>query len=278
MPKSTATRIQTGTSLSQSARVAARFLGLLGMPKEHEWILYAPYNDKTCIRNVLSYDIANKTGHYASRTQYCEVLINGQYKGIYVLMEKIKRDNDRVDISKLLPVDTLGDALTGGYIIKLDRELGPTSYWTSSYPSDNGDQVNFMYVYPKDGSIVPKQRTYIQSYIDTLEDVLASPTFTNPINGYRKYMEVSSFIDYFILNEVSKNVDGYRLSTFFHKDKQSKGGKLKAGPVWDYNLAWWNADYCQADNFAGWSWNQGTICTNFSFSNFWWRRLLEDEF
>ena len=250
---------------------------LLGMPAEHDWILYAPYDDKTCMRNVLSYDIANKTGHYASRTQFCELLINGQYQGIYVLMEKVKRDNNRVNISKMLPTDIAGDQLTGGYIIKVDRDDGPTSYWTSPYPSDAGTQVNFVFVYPKDGDIVPQQRTYIQAYIDTVEDVLASPTFTNPVTGYRKYIGVRTFIDYFILNELSKNVDGYRLSTFFHKDKQSKGGKLHAGPAWDYNLGWWNANYCQGELSTGWAWNFGATCPGDAWqSNFWWRRLLED--
>jgi subtilisin-like proprotein convertase family protein len=250
---------------------------LLGMPTEHDWILYAPYDDKTCMRNVLSYDIANKTGHYASRTQFCELLINGQYQGIYVLMEKVKRDNNRVDISKMLSTDIAGDQLTGGYIIKVDRDDGPNSYWTSPYPADDGTPVNFVYVYPKDGDIVPQQRAYIQSYIDTVEDVLASPTFSNPVTGYRKYIGVSTFIDYFILNELSKNVDGYRLSTYFHKDKQSKGGKLHAGPAWDYNIAWWNANYCQAELSSGWAWNQGTVCPGGSWqNNFWWRRLLED--
>lgn len=249
---------------------------LLGMPAEHDWILYAPYDDKTCMRNVLSYDIANKTSHYASRTQFCELVINGQYQGIYVLMEKIKRDNNRVDISKLLPTDITGDQLTGGYIIKVDRIEGPGSYWTSPYLADDGTPVDFVFVYPQNGTIVPQQRAYIQAYIDTVEDVLASPAFADPVNGYRKYIGVNSFIDYFILNEVSKNVDGYRLSTFFYKDKQSSGGKLKAGPAWDFNLAWWNANYCSGDQITGWAWNIGTVCPGGWQPNFWWRRLLED--
>ncbi|HEY0030973.1 MAG TPA: CotH kinase family protein [Bacteroidia bacterium] len=249
---------------------------LLGMPLEHDWILYAPYDDKTCLRNVLSYDIANKTGHYASRTQFCELVINGQYQGIYVLMEKIKRDNNRVNISKMLTTDISGDQLTGGYIIKVDRVDGPGSYWTSPYPAADGSSVDYVHVYPQDGTIVPQQRAYIQAYVDSLEDALASPTFTDPINGYRKYLGVNSFIDYFILNEVSKNVDGYRLSTYFYKDKQSSGGKLKAGPAWDYNLAWWNADYCMGDQSNGWAYDIGSVCPGGWQPNFWWAKLLQD--
>jgi subtilisin-like proprotein convertase family protein len=249
---------------------------VLGMPAEHDWILYAPYDDKTCIRNILSYDIANKTGHYASRTQLCEFVLNGQYQGIYVMMEKVKRDVNRVNVNKLLPTEITGDDLTGGYIIKVDRDDGPGSYWTSSYPADDGTPVNFVHVYPDFTTMAPQQRSYIMAYVDSLEDALAGPSFTDPAIGYRKYIGVNTFIDYFILNEVSNNVDGYRLSTFFHKDKMSKGGKLKAGPAWDYNLAWWNADYCNGDQYNTWAYQIGSVCGGGWQPNFWWRRLLED--
>ncbi len=249
---------------------------VLGMPTEHDWDLIAPYDDKTCLRNVLSYDVANKTGHYASRTQSCELVINGQYQGIYTLMEKVKRGNNRVNISKLLPTDITGDQLTGGYIIKVDRDDGPGSYWTSPYPAVDGSSINYVHVYPQNGTIVTQQRNYIMAYVDTVENVLASASFADPINGYRKYIGVNTFIDYFILNEVSKNVDGYRLSTYFFKDKQSSGGKLKAGPVWDFNLAWWNADYCGGDQTTGWAYDIATVCTGGWQPNFWWARLLQD--
>ncbi|MDQ3046960.1 MAG: CotH kinase family protein [Bacteroidota bacterium] len=250
---------------------------VLGMPEEHDWILTAPYNDKTCMRNVLSYDIANKTGHYASRTEFCEVMLNGQYQGIYVLMEKIKRDTNRVDVSKLLPTEITGDDLTGGYIIKVDRDDGPGSYWTSPYPSAAGTPINFVHVYPKNGDLAPQQRAYIQSYVDTLENVLNGPGFMDPLTGYRKYLGVNSFIDYFILNEISKNVDGYRLSSFFFKDKQSDGGKLKAGPAWDFNLGWWNANYCEGELSTGWAYQFHTVCPGDGWQlPFWWDRLLQD--
>jgi hypothetical protein len=249
---------------------------ILGMPSEHDWILYAPYDDKTCMRNVLSYDIANKTGHYASRTQFCEFVLNGQYQGIYVMMEKVKRDHNRVDVAKLLPTEITGDDLTGGYIIKVDRDDGPGSYWTSSYPADDGSAVNIVHVYPDYTTMAPQQRSYIMSYVDSMEDALAGPLFADPAVGYRKYIGVNSFIDYFILNEISKNVDGYRLSAYFHKDKNSSGGKLKAGPAWDYNLAWWNADYCDGNLYTGWAYDIGAVCPGGWQPNFWWGRLLQD--
>lgn len=249
---------------------------LLGMPKEHDWILYAPYNDKTCMRNILSYDIANKTGHYAPRTELCELVLNGQYKGIYVLMEKIKRDNNRVDIANLQPIDIAGDELTGGYIFKVDRDDGPGSYWDSPYPASSGQTIRFVHVEPKGDQIMPEQRTYIQAYVDSVEDALAAPDFTDPVNGYRKYIDVPSFVDYLLLNEASKNIDAYRLSAFFYKDKNSNGGKLVAGPAWDYNLAWWNADYCEAWTETNWVYEFNTICGGGYDVPFWWTRLMED--
>ena len=250
---------------------------LLGMPEEHDWILYAPYDDKTCMRNILSYDIANKTGHYASRTVMCELVLNGQYKGIYVVMEKIKRDNNRVDIANLQPVDIAGEELTGGYIVKVDRDDGPGSYWTSDYETSSGGEVRIVHVEPKYTDIMPEQRDYIIAYMDSFEDALAGPDFADPVLGYRNFADANSFIDYFLLNEISKNVDGYRLSTFLYKDKNSNGGKLFAGPAWDYNLAWWNADYCGGNVETGWAYELNDICPGGNDVPFWWERLLDDE-
>lgn len=93
-------------------------VSLLGFPEESDWVLYAPYSDKTLLRNVLAYKFANNLGRYASHTKFCEVFLNGDYIGVYVFMEKIKRDKNRVDIKKLEPEDNSGDALTGGYLLQ----------------------------------------------------------------------------------------------------------------------------------------------------------------
>lgn len=252
---------------------------VLGMPSENAWILYAPYNDKTCIRNVLSYHIANRTGHYASRTRYCEVVLNGQYQGVYVMMEKIKRDANRVDIKKTDPVDTTGNKLTGGYIFKIDKPTGSggTAGWPSTHASSGGRAINFLYDYPKDTDIMPQQARYLRAYVDSMETALAAPTFANPSTGYAKYLDVNSFIDYFLLNEVSRNVDGLRLSTYLHKKRRSDGGKVFAGPAWDYNLAFWNADYCDGNQTSGWAYNFNSVCaTDPNQVPFWWARLLQD--
>jgi hypothetical protein len=106
---------ETRDSLSMNLNVS-----LLGMPEENDWILHAPYSDKTLMRNVLAYKMASDLGDYASRTAYCEVVINGDYKGVYVLMEKIKRDVNRVNITELDENDIAGDSLTGGYMVKIE--------------------------------------------------------------------------------------------------------------------------------------------------------------
>lgn len=251
---------------------------LLGLPIEHDWILYAPYNDKTCMRNILTYELANQMGHYASRTVLCELVLNDQYQGIYTLMEKIKRDPNRVAIAKLLPTDISGDDLTGGYIVKIDKTTGSSADgWDSQYTASDNTPIHFLYHYPKPGDIQPQQRDYIQAYVDSFETALASPSFADPNTGYRKYTVPETFIDFLILNELSKNVDGYRLSSFLHKEKDSKGGKLRMGPVWDFNIAWWNADYCAGDDYTGWQYEFTNTCPGGDWQvPTWWSRLMED--
>lgn len=254
---------------------------LLGMPSENDWILYAPYDDKTLMRNVMTYQLARDMGHYATRTRYCELILDGKYQGVYVLMEKIKRDGNRVDIKKLHTDDTTSDALTGGYIIKIDKTTGSFSGgWTSNYLPDtgNGTQTIFIqYEYPKAADIQPRQMDYIHAYVDSFEKALDSISYYDTVYGYRHYIDVPSFIDYFIMNEVSHNLDGLRLSTFMYKNRNSEAGKLVAGPEWDFNLAWWNANYCDGSADTGWAYNFGHVCTDDYYQvPFWWRRMLQD--
>ncbi|MCU0435041.1 MAG: CotH kinase family protein [Bacteroidia bacterium] len=247
---------------------------MLGMPKESDWILSASYADKSLLNNALAYQLARDMGWYAPRTQHVELVLNGEYVGTYVFTEKIKRDNDRVDIAKLQVTDISGDELTGGYIIKVDRPNSPG--WVSNYPASSGGQVFLQYVYPDGNDIVPQQQAYIESYVDSFETALNSPGFANPVTGYARYIDVNSFVDYFILNEYSKNVDGYRLSTFLYKKKDSDGGKLFIGPAWDYDLAWLNADYCDAFLVNGWAYNTSLVCPGGEEVPFWWARLVQD--
>jgi subtilisin-like proprotein convertase family protein len=250
---------------------------ILGMPIEHDWILYAPYNDKTCMRNNITYDLSTKMGHYAAKSKLCELVVNGQYQGIYYLMEKIKRDQNRVDIAKLLPTDNSGDELTGGYIFKIDKTTGNGNIaWTSNYPAADGSPINFQHHYPNPDEITFQQNEYIHAYVDSFENALNGPNYTDPLIGYRKYIKHKSFIDFMLLNEISKNVDGYRLSSFLHKEKNSNGGELRMGPVWDFNLAWWNADYCNGNLSTGWAYEFGNVCAGGFQVPTWWDIFMSD--
>jgi len=258
-------------------------VGLLGMPAEDDWTLIANYSDKTLMRNNLTYDLAREMGYWAARSRYCEVIINNNYVGVYTLTERIKRDKDRVPVSSISPSDNSGDELTGGYIIKIDKKNKPSDEsWFSPYPpavSPANQSIEFQYHYPKPWHISQAQKTYIQAYVDSFETVLKGPQFNHPDYGYHRFADMYSFIDYFIIQELSKNIDAYRLSAYFYKNKNSNGGKLTMGPVWDFDLAYRNADYCDAYEPHGWAYQFGNICPYDTWQvPFWWEKLLSDTY
>ncbi|MGQ8338285.1 CotH kinase family protein [Sunxiuqinia sp. A32] len=247
-------------------------LSLVGMPKEEDWILYAPYSDKSLIRNVLTYTLDASLGHYSPRCRFVELFLNGSYQGVYVLMEKIKHDNERVDIATLLPGDIEGVELTGGYILKIDKTTGNGGEgWYSDYISAADRRTYYQYEYPKQDEIQPAQKTYIKNYIKQFERSLFYNDFESE-NGFRQLADESSFVDFMIINELSKNVDGYRISTYLHKDKNEK---LKIGPVWDFNLAFGNADYYMGAVTSGFQF-QTNIGQDNSQVPFWWQILFDD--
>lgn len=250
---------------------------LFGLPSESDWILYAPYDDVSLMRNFMAYTMSREMGHWAANCRYVELVVNGDYKGIYVFMEKIKRNAGRVNISKLNTTDIAGDALTGGYIFSIDKQADA---WYSSYvpyKRINNQTIRYSYVYPKISSIVTEQKAYIKSYVDSFETALNGPQYQDRRTGWRKFADENSFIDYFIVNEVMKNLDGYRLSSYFYKDKQSKGGKIIAGPVWDFNYSIANATYCNGGDVKSWSYRFNDSCPeDFWLVPFWWERFMTD--
>ena len=257
-------------------------VNLGGFPAEEDWILYGPYSDKSLIRNKLTFDLSNSIGYKASKVKFYDLYINNDYKGLYVLMEKIKRDENRVNITKLE-----GDSVDGGYIIKIDKPTGDgegcntcyddsfsfrSTYDENGYLSDDSP-IYFIYHYPKPEDIFNNQKDHISSIINQFETVLASDNFDNADTGYQSIIDVDSFIDFFIINEITKNIDGYRLSTYINVDIDQK---IKMGPIWDFNLAFGNADYCDAANTQGWLYNFNSICPGDIWQvPFWWRRLME---
>jgi hypothetical protein len=263
-------RDNSGNSLDKS---------LFGLPKESDWVLYAPYTDKTLMRNFIAYTMSLEMGRWAAHCRFVEMVINGDYKGIYIFMEKIKRGSGRVNISKIATTDISGDAVTGGYIFSLDKQA---TGWFSSYSAPNATNPNkkpqFDYVYPKLENLVQEQKNYIKSYVDSFENSLAGSDFQDKIKGVRKFADIASFIDFFIVNEVSRNIDAYRLSSFFYKDRNSKNSKIFAGPVWDYDLAFRNANYCNGSDISGWAYEFNSVCPSdgAGLVPFWWNKLKTD--
>jgi hypothetical protein len=214
-------------------------VSLLGMPPENDWVLLSNYNDRSLVRNALAMRLFGQMGNYSPRTRLCEVMVDSSYRGVYLLAEKIKRDSGRVSIANLTPADTTGDELSGGYILQQNHWNNSNSFQSNYSPIDHPTfDVHFVYESPAPADLHPKQKAYIAAFMDSLETALYSANFADTLNGYRKYLDVPSFIDYFLVNELARNNDGFKKSVFFHKDKHSKGGKLKAGPVWDFDWAW----------------------------------------
>ena len=208
-------------------------VSLFGIPKENDWVLYAPYSDKSLMRNVLAYDIARSLGSYAPRTQFCEVILNNDYVGIYVFMEKIKKDSNRVNI-----YDPEPDNLSGGYLLEVSV-LSKIDTTDNYFESESQGRF-FVIKFPDEDDITVDQIAWITNYINTFESTLYSGSFNDPDIGYYQYIDSPSWVDYILLNEAFRNNDVFYSSTYLHK---KKNGKLFAGPVWDFNIAMGNIDY-----------------------------------
>jgi hypothetical protein len=244
-------------------------VSLMGMPAKDDWILSAVMSDKALMRNVLTYQIAREMGQWASRTKYCEVIINDEYRGVFIFQEKIKRDKNRVDVEKPGTVAT-DPAITGGYIFSVD-DLDPgDKSWTTKYEPKPGNP--YKYVYPKPEDVTSAQRTYLQGYVGDFEDALHGDNFNDPANGFRKYADDHSFIDFFLINEFAKNNDAYRYSTYFYK---KRNGKIVAGPVWDFDRAYRNEATCNSALTSGYIYIGTNNCDG-RVVPWWWSRMLED--
>jgi len=341
----------------------AHKVSLLKLPKESAWVLYGPYPDKTLMRDALAYELSNDMGRWAPHTRFVEAFVHHgggrmtpeDYVGVYLLVEKITRDKNRVNVARLETSQNREPEISGGYIFKKDHtgstnrkkfgEEGPpmvgrslnqpgfptapggfpadpagflppyqgttatttrttttttrttrkpkaatsarpiTNYVAAAvpqgirldddalFPDDEGFhttlQRNQFYFYePEPDEITAVQRAWLKDYVNRLEIALYGPDFTNPETGYRAFIDVDSFIDHHLLVELTKNVDGFRFSTFYYKDR---GGKLQMGPAWDWNLAFGNCDGKQGYIPQRWLWPQ---LDDQQYS--WFRRLFED--
>ncbi|MFT5243638.1 MAG: hypothetical protein ACJA1H_002135 [Glaciecola sp.] len=230
---------------------------LLGMPKENDWILNSLAFDDSLMRDYISYNMARQMGQYAADLKYCEVIVNGDYRGLYMLSEKIKRDGDRVDIAKLSDDENTLPEVTGGYLMQTDRLSEGEEYaWYS-----NG--AGYLHEKPDADDVTAEQSAYIESVFLSLDQTAQN---SDIISGYPSVIDVPSFVDYMLVAEMASNVDAYALSTYYHKDR---GGKLRAGPVWDYNLTYGNDLFDTFDTYYDrsftdvWQFNFSNVGSNF---------------
>jgi hypothetical protein len=229
--------------------------GLLGMPADSDWILYGPWSEKTFMRNKLIFDwmiAARGEDGMAVRSRFVELFFNqskpangqvgfGTYRGVYVLMEKLKRGKNRVPLENLNNKTTDPELITGGYILRTDKPDALKNSWTTpggiGMQSFDPDRLN------------TNQLNYVKSYLATFEKALGGTSSRDFIKGYQAYCNPDTFIDARWMLEFAKQVDGYVFSTYWSKDR---GGRLNAGPIWDFNIALGNASYAGGDVPTGW--------------------------
>ncbi|MFH1195865.1 MAG: CotH kinase family protein [bacterium] len=239
------TRDESGNNLNVS---------LLNMPEDNDWILLASYIDRTLIRTPLAHYLSMSTGQWSNRSRFCELVVNGEYLGIYLLMENIKRGKERLDINELNPDEISGEDITGGYI-----------YEITGFGGDFGE--NRKLHYPAIDEITVEQLNYIRDYDDNFRSIMNSTSFADPDNGYSKWISVSSFIEEILVQETVRNSDAYGWSAYFHKDKNKK---LHAGPVWDFDQSSGNSTYLDGGNSSGWVLDYETD------QPFFWKKLFDE--
>lgn len=239
-------------------------VSLLGMPKENDWILRAAYIDRTLLRDALAYEMSRRMGRWACRTRHVELVLNGDYRGVYVLVESIKPDDDRVDIVRMTPSDISGEAVTGGYI-----------YDIAQSENDFGERRQLKY--PKADEVQPEQMAYIRKYDDNFRRVMEQDYYADPERGYPAWIDVDYFIDEMLIQEGTKNSDAYGWSAHFHKDRNDK---LRAGPAWDFDQALSNSTFNDGPNYSEWIIEKSEYDSHLksSYPPFWLKLFREPNF
>lgn len=257
-----------------------RGLNLLGLGEESDWILYAPGRfDRNMISNNFMYELARRMNQPGMNTQFIEVFLNddndtvsdGDYDGIYTLMESIKRDDNRIDIANLDANDVAEPQVTGGYILSIDRSDNNQFRFNRDPNNLMPDENNIQVIDPKNDSLVQAQRDYIQQFIVGFVDTLHGANWMDPETGYRAYMDSLAMAEYHMLNALAHNVDAFRLSGYYYKDRN---GRLMGGPQWDFDRTLESDDGRDNDptNVRGLTSN-GTLYYEYG----WWGRIFDSE-
>ena len=256
---------------------------IMGMPKDNKWAMLAPYNDRSMIRDVLMMQLARPYFEYVPRMRHCELILDGIYHGVYIMSERPSKGKHRLNLDD--PGDS-GDSLTGGYQLEVDRDYDEQYYYRSKYimkdsngrPYRYNNSTVFQYKHPDYEEMMPdhpEQLKYIQNQIDLMENSLLSDNFANPETGYRRYLDPISFIDQQLSQEISGNIDGYRLSTNIYKQRDSQDPHFKT-TLWDFNLAFGNAKQMGGTLTNYWVYLNTYIPANDYKVPFWWSRMMED--
>ena len=246
-------------------------LEVLGMPKHDKWVLNGMYNDKSLLRNHLAYKMGRQTMEYSPDTRFVEVYLNEEYIGIYLLVEKIERDKNRIDISKnnekyrdISFIVSRDKVKVGDIILENDWDKFEDEYSIVSKDTLKLKSV-FTTTYPSKQNITEKDKEKIINYINDFEYALRSNRFTNKKEGYIKYIDADSFINYAMINEITKNVDGGEVSAYFYKEL---GEKMKAGPIWDFDQSMSNTSIEEMNSPTGYK----------MVNTIWFERLFQDEY
>lgn len=244
---------------------APKSVPMLDMPKEEDWVLIANYADKSLMRNYIAYQLGESMGmKYSPRMRFVDLFVNGEYLGNYLLGEKIDISKSRLNINKLKANDTDGENITGGYLIEKDwlQRLKPDDLFFNT--TKVKDRNVFAIKKPKANKINDEQLQYISSYFEEAEEALYGPNFADEKNGYSKYFDINSLIDWYLVNEIFKNVDAaFGTSVYLYKDR---GGKISMGPLWDFDIGAGNIDF-----------NDNDLVEDFYIKNgLWISRFFED--
>lgn len=198
---------------------------VLGMPEHKRWVLLANWMDRTLLRNSVAFEVARKTGlEWTPRGTFVEVVLNDTHLGNYYLCEQIKVDKNRVNISELKATDTEEPDITGGHLVELDTYFDEINKFRTVHKNL---PVNFKE--PDEDVLNSQQMNYVKNYFNKIEDILYSSAEGN----YQDYIDINSFIDWWLVYELTINGEpNHPKSSYMHKDRN---GKLKAGPVWDFD-------------------------------------------
>ena len=209
---------------------------LLGMKKHKRWVLLANFMDRTLMRNMVAMKVASLTSlDWTPSCKPVELVLNGRHAGNYLLIEQVRVDKNRVPVAEMTPEDNSGEAVTGGYLMECDFHFDNEVQWIDPHGRCNRfeEGIPFAVKYPDPDDITESQVAYIKQYIHDTGEAIYGPDFKDPEKGYAAYIDVDSYIDYWIVYEVMGNVAlSNPGSIFCHKDR---GGKLKAGPCWDFD-------------------------------------------